>query len=365
MVTMLRALGIDASPALVNTERREDIDRDLPNAGSFDHVITRVRLAGVDWWLDPTRAPQQGTLAAISQPDYARALVLDGRSTTLMRMPAGTAAAHAREVQVDVDSRAGLDQPVRYDVRTTYRGFSADMVRDDLGNGERAELQRRYVNFYAATWPGIRVAAPFDVLDDTRANTIVVTEHYTIKDFWPADAQGARQARFEVPEIANELKAPEEPIRTMPLALRGPQSVRETVRVQLPRAWPDLDIDKSVTDDAFTLRKSVRLRDRLLTTGYVLDIAKDQVDAAAVATFAADVVAAQDLLGLRLSTAHAGTAGGWPPLHVVVEGLAALSLLAWALRRRRSRAAAAAAPAPGPVATPALRVVDPPERLAA
>ena len=27
MVTMLRALGIEASPALVNTERRDDIDR--------------------------------------------------------------------------------------------------------------------------------------------------------------------------------------------------------------------------------------------------------------------------------------------------------------------------------------------------
>src|SRR3982750_3322319 len=35
MVAMLHALGVDASPALVNTERRDDIDHDLPNAGSF------------------------------------------------------------------------------------------------------------------------------------------------------------------------------------------------------------------------------------------------------------------------------------------------------------------------------------------
>ncbi|MFL6695948.1 MAG: DUF3857 domain-containing transglutaminase family protein, partial [Vitreoscilla sp.] len=138
MVTMLRALGIDASPALVNTERHKDIEHDLPNAGSFDHAITRVRVDGSDHWLDPTRSPQQGTLATVSQPDYARALVLDGRSNALTAMRANTAAAHSREVRIDVDSRAGFDQPVKLDVRTIYRGFSADMMRDELGNGERA-----------------------------------------------------------------------------------------------------------------------------------------------------------------------------------------------------------------------------------
>ena len=338
MVTMLRSLGIDASPALVNTDRRSDIEHDLPNTGSFDHVIARVHFNGVDYWLDPTRSPQQGTLATISQPDYARALVLDGRSTALTHMPANTVAAHAREVQVDVDSRGGLDKPVKYDVRTTYRGFSADMVRDDMGNGERGELQRRYVNFYATAYPGIQVAAPFDVQDDPRANTVVVTEHYTIKDFWPADGKGAHQAWFHVPEIDNELKSPEEPIRTMPLSLHGPQSVRENVRVQLPLAWPDRQFDRAVTNDAFKLSKSVRVRDRLLTTDYLLEITKDRVDASAVATLVADTSRAQDLLGYSLSTAKAdtpvlGIAGlTWPR---IADGLAMLALVAfgWVLRR--------------------------------
>jgi hypothetical protein len=287
MVTMLRALGIVAHPALVNTGRHDDIAHDLPTAADFDHVITRVHWNGLDYWLDPTRSPQQGTLYTVSQPDYGRALVLDGKSTALASMPAHTVAAHAREVQVDVDSRAGLDQPVRYDVRTTYRGFSADMIRDDLNDGERAALQRRYVNFYASSYPGIQVARPFDVQDDSRANTIVITEHYTIKDFWPADAKGAREASFHVPEIDNELKTPEEPIRTMPLSLHGPQSVRELVRVQLPMAWPDRAYEKAVHNDAFELTKSVQVRGRTLETDYLLEISKDQVEPGAVAALAA------------------------------------------------------------------------------
>jgi len=365
MVTMLRALGIDASPALVNTDRQADIARDLPSAGSFDHAIVRVRHGGRDVWLDPTRAPQQGMLATVTQPDYARALVLDGRSDALAAMPAHTAAAHARDVRIDVDSRAGFDQPVRYDVRTTYRGSSADMVRDTLGNGEPAQLQRSYLNFYAASYPGIRVAAPFEVRDDPRANTVVVTEHYTVKDFWPDDGQGAHQARLRAPEIDNELQAPAEPIRNMPLALHGPQSLREHVRVQLPIAWPDHKMDQSVTDDAFSLRRSVRVHGRELDTDYVLEITKDQIGASAVADFAAHIGKAQDLLGFSLSTAHSGD---WKDKAPTIAGLALVLLAAgWSLQRnvRALLARRAAARTAGDVGAHAPAANDSRQDLAA
>jgi len=365
MVTMLRALGIDASPALVNTDRQADIARDLPSAGSFDHAIVRVRHGGRDVWLDPTRAPQQGTLATVTQPDYARALVLDGRSDALAAMPAHTVAAHARDVHIDVDSRAGFDQPVRYDVRTTYRGFSADMVRDRLGNGEPAELQRSYLNFYAASYPGIRVAAPFEVRDDARANTVVVTEHYTVKDFWPDDGKGAHQARLRAPEIDNELQAPAEPIRNMPLALHGPQSVREHVTVQLPIAWPDHKMDQSVSDDAFRLQRSVRVHGRELDTDYVLEITKDQIGASAVADFAAHIGKAQDLLAFSLSTAHAG---GWADKAPTIAGLVLVLLAAaWSFRRnvRALLARRAAARTAGDVGAHAPAANDSRQDLAA
>ena len=363
MVTMLRSLGIEASPALVNTDRRDAIAQDLPNAGSFDHVIVRVHVNGLDWWFDPTRSPQQGTLQSMTQPDHARALVLDGRATALARMPSHTVSAHSREVDIEVDSRAGLDQPVKYDVRTTYRGFSADMVRDDLGNGEHGELQRRYLNFYATSYPGIRVAAPFEVQDDAQANTVVVTEHYTVKDFWPDDGKGARLAWFHAPEIDNELKSPDEPIRTMPLALHGPQSLREHLHVQLPLAWPDRHYDKTVADGAFKLSKAVRVHERELTTDYLLEIPKDQVDASAVAAFAADIGKAQDLTGYSLSTAKAGTSVFTPASIAAIGGMLLLAL-AWAARQLRLRRAGAAA-APALAAAHAVAANDSKQDLAA
>ena len=361
MVTMLRALGIEASPALVNTDRR-DFEHELPNAGAFDHVITRVHFSGLDYWLDPTRSPQQGSLYTASQPDYARALVLDDHSTALTPMPAATMAAHAREVEIDVDSRAGVDQPVKYVVRTTYGGFSVDTMRDDLGDGERSELQRRYVNFYATSYPGIQVAVPFDAEDDILANVVVVTEHYTIKDFWPADGKDNKLAHFHVSEINGELRAPEEPIRTMPLSLRGPQTVLEQVQVHPPMMWPDRKFEKTVANDAFKLTKVVQLRGRLLTTDYILEITKDQIKAADVARFAADIGQAQDLLGYSLSTdeADAPVLGSSGTLALRIAGGGAVLLLAtwWGLSLRRARNPALEARA---AVRPVAAVVAPPQ----
>jgi hypothetical protein len=243
---------------------------------------------------------------------------------------------------------------VRLDVRTTYRGFSADMMRDELGNGERAQLQHRYLNFYAGSYAGIRVAAPFEVSDDTRANTVVVTEHYAVKDFWPADGQGARQAALRVPEMDNELRAPAEPLRTMPLSLHGPQSLHEQLRVQLPQDWPERRFDRTVANDAFRLSKSLRIRDRVLTADYALEIGKDQVDAPAVARLVDDIGKAQDLLGDSLSTARSGAAP-WGRAVAVAACVLALGAAALAWRRGRGRAnggasrgASAAAPDLGP-----------------
>ncbi len=345
VVTMLRALGIDASPALVNTDRGDALAGDLPNANAFDHVITRARVDGRDWWLDATLAPQQGTLGTVSPPDYGQALVLDGQATALVKMPVATPARHAREVQIDVDSSAGIARPVTYDVRTTYHGSAADGMRRALGGGERDELQRRYVNFYAGSYPGIQVAAPIEVQDDTRANTLVVTEHYRIHDFWPAQGRGHR-ASLHVPEMGGELKTPGETIRTMPLAIAGPQSLREQVRVRLPLSWPERAYDRAVVNDAFRLSKSVHVRGREFTTDYVLEYAKDQVDAAAVQAFAADIGRAQELLGDSLSDTDADTPRGVVALAFAAVASTLLALAAWRLlnlRRRRVRDSAAIA----------------------
>ena len=127
-------------------------------------------------------------------------------ATALAAMPANTVAAHSREVQIDVDSRAGFDQPVQVDVRTTYRGFSADMMRDDLGDGERAELQRRYLNFYAGSYRGHPGGRAVRGQPTTRAPTRSSSPSTTpSRTSGRADAQGRAPGR--VPRARDRQRA--------------------------------------------------------------------------------------------------------------------------------------------------------------
>jgi hypothetical protein len=123
----------------------------------------------------------------------------------------------------------------------------------------------------------------------------------------------------------------------MPMSLHGPQSLREQVRVQLPQAWPDARFDRTIANDAFRLSKSLRIRDRVLTADYALEIARDQVDAAAVAGLASDIGKAQDLLGDSLSTERAGRQA-WKRGAGIAGALAlALAALGWLRSRNRNR----------------------------
>ncbi len=369
MVTLLRALGIDAAPALVSTTSYGAIADDLPSYGSFDHVITRVRVDGHDAWLDPTRDPQGGTLATVFQPHYGKALVLDGSANALADMPAATGRMQSREIHVDVDSSQGTTQPVQYVVRTLYRGGAADKMRDELGDGQRTELQHRYVNFYAASYPGIHVAAPIEVRDDNDANTVEVTEHYAVDDFWSKDEQhGGSDAQFDVPDLDDMLKTPEEPIRTMPLALHGPQDLAVHVNVRLPDDWPDKTSEQDVRDPAFSFAKKTSIHGRTASFDYELAIGSDHVAASSTGEYAANIERARQSLGSHLWTGRDDAAAQpasdaaapvpWTGYVRDIIDMAALVVLAVAFWRRQARAVArtgvGSAPSPSPSPSPSI-----------
>ena len=75
-ITLLKAIGIEAYPALVDTCDTKLLAEKLPAVYLFDHVIVTLELNGKRLWLDPTLSYQQGQLAQIFQPDYGYALVV-------------------------------------------------------------------------------------------------------------------------------------------------------------------------------------------------------------------------------------------------------------------------------------------------
>jgi hypothetical protein len=336
MVAMLRAVGVDAAPALVNTTLNGAIQDRPPGPGAFDHVVVRATIGDNTYWLDPTRSSQNGTLGNLTQADFGMALVLapDSKGLVSMRNPAGSRSFKA--IHAVFDARAGLGHPVEYSVATTFSGVAADRVRAFMSSRSKEEIDGDYLNFYARGYANIRKATPIEIREDNDVNTVTTVEHYLIDDFWgePRD-DGRRTGYVHASEIDTLLKTPDQLNRTAPLKIAFPEEVEELTEVKLPGAWKVHPKNVEVHNAAFDFRHDVAAG-----TGDVTYVLTDHYEALArevapgdVRAYADDVKRADDAVGLTLhwdgSTTRIAQAAGHTSLATPVGAIALL--VTWAL----------------------------------
>jgi len=93
LVAMLRAVGIPAKLALLQTGPGRDINEDMPGMGMFDHAIVYLPPSGTDpeLWIDATADYVQ--VGYLPMMDYGRhALIVDSATTGLKTIPEITSA---------------------------------------------------------------------------------------------------------------------------------------------------------------------------------------------------------------------------------------------------------------------------------
>lgn len=256
LVTLLRSLGVEADPALVSTRNARGVSAVLPSPGAFDHVVVRVLSNGRTYWLDPTRAPQSGLLDRLYQPDYGFALVVSPSTQELTAMgnvqrDAG-GRLNKREFSIKVDGSAGPGKPGSMQVKSVHQGLAADIIRSALSTRTKAELQKAYLNFYASYYPGISVAKPLLVEDDSAENRVTVTEHYGIPKLW-AEKEGSTEQQLTLfgAELKEFLRGTTQPVRAAPLAVAFPIEVKSTTEVLLPVDWVQGPTRWDTRSDAF------------------------------------------------------------------------------------------------------------------
>jgi transglutaminase-like putative cysteine protease len=339
MVTLLRSMGIDAVPVLVHTRRRDRIDQLLPSPYAFNHVITRVRAAGGTYWLDPTRLPQGGDLAHLYQPDYRLGLPVEATATTLATLPVPAPDGRRREVAAVLDASHGPSKPATLEVTTSYRGLAADNERDLLEDEDHDELQRRYAEFYAKRYPGLKAAAPFDVKEgDPAANVLTVTEHYTIARFWRRGSD--QRVSVTAADLDELLKRPEHPVRRSPLTLGGPESMRVALTLKLPGYWPVQAVAArdEVVDPAFKLTRQVEPRGDDVTLTWDYARVATEIPAAAAGTYDEHMAEARDLLDHAIEAPRPSLGAWYGTPWEWAAGMVGLGIALWGWRSSRTRA---------------------------
>ncbi|MGC3960112.1 MAG: DUF3857 domain-containing protein [Verrucomicrobiota bacterium] len=345
LCTILHAMNFEAWPALVNTADREAIAPRLPSPFAFNHVIVKLRLGGKTFWLDPTYSHQGGALAKRFLPRLGKALVIQPGGTALEDVPLAAADSTRQRVQATFRI-TDYQSPTTLTVQTTYRGYGADDMREDIARSDLKELGKDYLNYYARLYPSIASAQPLSVSDDRKANVLTINETYSIKDLWKLDTPSKKwQAEFYGESLVNLLTDPTTRLRKMPLRIPFPLRQEHEITVHLPdRDWEIPSADKTIEHEAFSFRARRNFTGKVLRYQFECETKVSELPPQKVADYLIKLDEMETALGESLerpdNTPHHFTANlNWLMIVIAVFGgiftLAGVCL-GWFLTRSRN-----------------------------
>jgi transglutaminase-like putative cysteine protease len=250
-VTLLRAMGIDAAPALVSTRWGARLPDHLPSPGLMDHAIVRVRIGTQVSWYDATVTGQGGGPSTFAQAYFGMALVVAADTVDLQAMPPPDLREPQITTRTTFDLSAGERAPATMTVSTTYLGAEADSMRRTLRRKTLADLQKEYLEYYKDRYPGIGVRNALRVSDDVAADRLVTDESYRVEHIFEANDEGRMAFSLHAESITEYLHAPRDKRRTTPLLREFPIDAAASILIQLPQSWTISDGEVHIRSAAF------------------------------------------------------------------------------------------------------------------
>lgn len=316
-IAMLRELGVQAYPALVSTQLRSSVNERLPMPGVFNHVVFVARAGDRQWWLDPTRPPQKASLEQVGQANYGKALVLDGKSTSLTEIPVASASVLKKLVAVRIDASKGFGSTAPVDVVTRFEGVAAERMREELRSRNLDELQLDYQNWYAKDYRGLKRVTPITVADNLGLNRVTTHEHYELPTLIRRDHNDQDVIWLYARDMKSLLYAPTDSERSSPLSIRHPEETRVVLTVLLPDDRVIKSKPSTISDAAFEFHGRESQAGREIKMDYIFRTLSDHVKPAELPTHIANLESARNKVGYTLRpkpsarSADASPMGTW------------------------------------------------------
>ncbi|MDB5675831.1 MAG: hypothetical protein JWM65_2813 [Sphingomonas bacterium] len=216
LVAVLRRLGVAAWPALTDTDQGPALDRILPAANAFDHVITLATIGGRNYWLDATMDHQGGQLDTLAPLPYGFALPLRPNQDRLVAIanpvPAAPTMATIERYRLDGDG-------MTIDIHTFYSSDEADIERARLAKNGLAKTESGELDSYRAFYPGLQSSGSVGVADDRDANRLVVHQRFILPTTADDYARTTRSLEIQADTIRNLYTRPGGPARAAPVAM--------------------------------------------------------------------------------------------------------------------------------------------------
>ena len=236
LCTILRSLGVDASPVLVSTYLRGRVKGLIPTPLVFDHAIVQVVLDGRTNYVDVTRSFQRGPLATRFIDDFGMGLLLGENSPGLIAIPPTRAGTPKTTVEENFD--VSTNMATKLTVEKSFEGADADFIRRGLASFSQDSLRQSELDYYKKYYPAIIAGGPTQVRDDDDFNRIRITEHYFIPNIWkPAAQTNFIAAEFYSDGILERLFIPTKKERKQPLAVPYPENFTHRIQIEPHEPW--------------------------------------------------------------------------------------------------------------------------------
>lgn len=236
LVQMLRALGLQAEPALVSLATRSGPEAGLPSPLAFDHAVVRLRLDGQTLLLDPTRIGQSGAPERMGQHlENATVLPVLAGASALERVRSPLREQIFVNELTERFRLPAFAGDATLEAEQWWTGLQAEALRAALPTLDADKRRQWALSSYERRYPGIQVLAEPEVRDEPALNRIVTVMRFTVPQlaretpeawvmrYFPGNLQGS----FALPEQVSG--------RRQPLVLPSwPMTLRYTLEVEWP-----------------------------------------------------------------------------------------------------------------------------------
>ncbi|HEY1125551.1 MAG TPA: tetratricopeptide repeat protein [Sphingobium sp.] len=234
LLALLRELGVEAEPVAANAISGDGIDRRLPMIGLFNHVLLRAHIAGADYWLDGTRQGDT-SLARLRVPDFGWGLPLVAQGAALVRMQPKPLEQPEKDIEINIDARAGISVPAPIKVKTTLRGDAALGAKLAMGRLTETQRDQSLREFWKDELKDIDVTSVSARYDPETGEEILTMEGKANMDWSDGWYHADRVYLGYDPDFSRS----EGPDKDAPFANDYPSFTRTMETIQLPAGFPE------------------------------------------------------------------------------------------------------------------------------
>ena len=191
LIALLRELGIESKPVLLQLERHAGLERTLPSPQFFDHAIVRATVGGKLYFLDPTRLGQHGQLSRMGQLHEGSQVLIVDRGTKSLSLISTEATDIVGDEITERAKLARFGSEGKLEVRHVWRGIGAEHLRILIERTAREQIVKVIGDAMERRYPGALLAGDPVIHDELANNEFSITANYKIPklateagDYW-------------------------------------------------------------------------------------------------------------------------------------------------------------------------------------